>query len=137
MVSVDGQETFPTGGSLTMTTVSLTDDVSLFGALGLWVSGRYALAPREEFFRPGESEQQVRDQNVKAFQDSQTSAEVAALSYLDYPMKVVAAEITNDTAAAEVLEPDDRLLEVNGKQIGSAEDVRAALEAPSRATGSR
>jgi PDZ domain-containing protein len=111
-----------------MTTVSLTDDVSLFGALGLWVSGRYALAPREEFFRPGESEQQVRDQNVKAFQDSQSSAEVAALSYLDYPMKVVAAEITNDTAAATVLEPNDRLLEVNGKKVSTADDVRAALE---------
>ncbi|PSL51444.1 PDZ domain-containing protein [Saccharothrix carnea] len=128
VVSVDGQDTFPTSGKLTMTTVSLTDDVSLFGALGLWVSGRYALAPREEFFRPGESEQQVRDQNVKAFQDSQTSAEVAALRHLKSDMKVVAAEITNDTAAAEVLEPNDQLLEVNGKQIGSADDVRSALE---------
>ncbi|MFD1148058.1 YlbL family protein [Saccharothrix hoggarensis] len=128
VVAVDGQETFPTGGKLTMTTVSLTDDVSLFGALGLWISGRYALAPREEFFRPGESEQEVRDQNVKAFQDSQTSAEVAALRYLDYPMKVVAAEINKDSAAATVLEPDDRLLEVNGRQIASADDVRGALE---------
>ncbi|MDU0292061.1 PDZ domain-containing protein [Saccharothrix longispora] len=128
VVAIEGQETFPTGGRLTMTTVSLTDDVSLFGALGLWVSGRYALAPREEFFRPGESEQQVRDQNVKAFQDSQTSAEVAALRYLDYPVKVVAAEITNDTAAAGVLQPDDRLLEVNGKQVVTADDVRPALE---------
>lgn len=128
VVKVEGQETFPTGGSLTMTTVSLTDDVSLFGALGLWVSGRYALAPREEFFRPGESEQQVRDQNVKAFQDSQTSAEVAALRYLDYPMKVVAAEITKDSAADNVLQPDDRLLAVNGKPVAGADDVRPALE---------
>ncbi|GAA1349577.1 YlbL family protein [Saccharothrix algeriensis] len=128
VVQVDGQETFPTKGSLTMTTVSLTDDVSLFGALGLWVSGRYALAPRDEFFRPGESEQQVRDQNVKAFQDSQTSAEVAALRYLGYPMKVVAAEITENSAADDVIQPDDRLLAVNGKEIGSYEDVRAALE---------
>ncbi len=128
VVSVDGQETFPTGGRLTMTTVSLTDEVSLFGALGLWISGRYALAPREEFFRPGESEKEVSDRNVKAFQDSQTSAEVAALRYLDYPMKVVAAEITNDSAAADVLQPNDRLLEVNGKPIASADDVRPALE---------
>ncbi|WP_033430085.1 YlbL family protein [Saccharothrix syringae] len=129
VVSVDGQETFPTGGRLTMTTVSLTDDVSLFGALGLWVSGRYALAPREEFFRPGESEDQVRDQNVKAFQDSQTSAEVAALRFLDYPVKVVAAEVTDDSAADGVLAPNDRLLEVNGRQVATADDVRPALEA--------
>ncbi|MEU5690190.1 PDZ domain-containing protein [Actinosynnema sp. NPDC020468] len=129
VVHIEGQETFPTGGKLTMTTVSLTDDVSLFGALGLWVSGRYALAPREEFFRPGQSEQQVRDQNVKAFQDSQTSAEVAALRYLKYPMKVVAAEITKGSAADNVLQPNDQLLAVNGKAVSSAADVRPALEA--------
>ncbi|WP_433268916.1 YlbL family protein [Actinosynnema sp. CS-041913] len=128
VVRVDGQETFPTKGALTMTTVSLTDDVSLFGALGLWISGRYALAPREEFFRPGESEQEVRDQNVKAFQDSQSSAEVAALRYLDYPMKVVAAEITKGSAADNVIQPNDRLLVVNGRDVTSFEDVRAALE---------
>ncbi|GAA1311643.1 PDZ domain-containing protein [Saccharothrix xinjiangensis] len=128
VVVIEGQETFPTAGNLTMTTVSLTDDVSLFGALGLWVSGRYALAPREEFFRPGESQEDVRNQNVKAFQDSQSSAEVAALRYLDYPLKVVAAEITEDTAADQVLEPNDRLLAVNGRQITTAEDVRPALE---------
>lgn len=128
VVAIEGQETFPTGGNLTMTTVSLTDDVSLFGALGLWVSGRYALAPREEFFRPGESEDEVRNQNVKAFQDSQSSAEVAALRYLDYPLKVVAAEITKGSAADTVLQPNDRLLEVNGKPIATADDVRPALE---------
>ncbi len=128
VVHIEGQETFPTNGTLTMTTVSLTDDVSLFGALGLWLSGRHALAPREEFFRPGESEQQVRDQNVKAFQDSQTSAEVAALRYLGYPMKVVAAEVTRGSAADNVIQPNDRLLVVNGKEVAGYEDVRAALE---------
>ncbi|CAL9625909.1 putative protein YlbL [Actinosynnema sp. ALI-1.44] len=128
VVHIERQQTFPTNGTLTMTTVSLTDDVSLFGALGLWVSGRYALAPREEFFRPGESEQEVRDQNVKAFQDSQTSAEVAALRYLQYPMKVVAAEVTKGSAADNVIQPNDRLLAVNGKEVAQYEDVRTALE---------
>ncbi|MBB4968209.1 YlbL family protein [Saccharothrix violaceirubra] len=127
VVHIEGQETFPTKGHLTMTTVQLTDDVSLFGALGLWVSGRYALAPREEFFRPGESEQKVRDENTKAFQDSQTSAEVAALRYLKYPMKVVVAEVTKGSAAEASIEPNDRLLGVNGRTVAVAEDVRTAL----------
>jgi Lon-like protease len=128
VVTIDGQDTFPTGGHLTMTTVSLIDDLSLFGALGLWVSGRYALAPREEFFKPGVSKDQVRDQNTKAFQDSQTSAEVAALRYLGYPVKVLAAEITKGSAADAVLQPNDRLRVVNGKQITVADDVKTALE---------
>lgn len=129
VVSIQGQDTFPTKGQLTMTTVSLSDELSLFGALGLWVSGRYALAPREEFYKPGESKDEVRDQNVKAFQDSQTSAEVAALRYLGYPSKVVVAEVTKGSAADNTISPNDRLLVVNGKAITAAADVRAALEA--------
>jgi PDZ domain-containing protein len=128
VVSIEGQGTFPTGGHLTMTTVSLIDELSLFGALGLWASGRYALAPREEFFKPGVSKDQVRNENTKAFQDSQTSAEVAALRYLGYPVKVLAAEITKGTAADSALQPNDRLRNVNGKPIAVADDVKAALE---------
>ena len=45
-----------TTGQLRMTTVSLKRDVTLFGAFGLWVSGRYALAPREEYIKPGQTE---------------------------------------------------------------------------------
>jgi PDZ domain-containing protein len=127
VVHVDGQSTFPTKGHLTMTTVSLTDNVTLFGALGLWLSGRYALAPREEFFRPGQSEQEVQNQNVKAFQDSQTNAEAAALRYLGYPTKVLASEITSGSPADNIIGPGDRMLVVNGKQVTSAVDVRAAL----------
>jgi len=129
VVSIQGQDTFPTKGRLTMTTVSLSDELSLFGALALWGSGRYALAPREEFYKPGESKDQVRNQNVKAFQDSQTSAEVAALHYLGYPSKVVVAEVTKGSAADNTISPNDRLLVVNGKTIAAAGDVRAALEA--------
>ena len=87
VVSVDGQQTFPTGGHLNMTTVSVTVQLSLFGALGLWASGRYALAPREVYFPPNKSEQQIDQENTEAFNDSQTSAETAALHYLGYPMK--------------------------------------------------
>ena len=82
VVSVDGQQTFPTGGHLNMTTVSVTDQLSLFGALGLWASGRYALAPREVYFPPNKSEQQIDQENTEAFNDSQTAAETAALHYL-------------------------------------------------------
>jgi Lon-like protease len=128
VVTVDGQNTFPTKGTLRMTTVSLTDEVSLFGALGLWLSGRYALAPREEFFKPGESEEQVQQENQKAFSDSQTSAEVAALDYLGYPGKVIANEITKGSPADNVIPLGARILSVNGKQVASADDVRAALE---------
>ncbi|WP_424184508.1 YlbL family protein [Actinokineospora sp. G85] len=127
IVSVDGEQTYPTTGQLRMTTVSVNDEVTLFGAMGLWVSGRYALAPREEYFRPGETEEDITKQNTKLFQDSQSDAETAALRYLRYPTRVIAAQITAGAPADKVLKPGDQLVTVNGKAISTAAEVRGAL----------
>ncbi|SES35492.1 YlbL family protein [Actinokineospora terrae] len=127
IVRVDGEKSHATTGQLRMTTVSVNDEISLFGALGLWVSGRYAVAPREDYFRPGETEEQIEQQNTKMFQDSQSNAEIAALRHLKYPMKVIATEITSGAPADKVLAPGDQLLVVNGKKVAAAADVRAAL----------
>ncbi|CRK61906.1 Lon-like protease with PDZ domain [Alloactinosynnema sp. L-07] len=127
IIHIEGAQTYPTTGQLRMTTVSVKDDVSMFEAVALWVSGRYALAPREEYFRPGVTEEEVEEQNSKLFQDSQTNAEIAALRELKYPVKVIAQRITSGAPADKVLVPGDRLVEVNGKKIANAEDVRAAL----------
>ncbi|GHF80069.1 PDZ domain-containing protein [Amycolatopsis bartoniae] len=127
VIQISGQQTYPTGGELRMTTVSLNDQITLFGALGLWASGRYALAPREEYFKPGESDEQVQQENVKEFQDSQSNAEVAALRHLGYPIKVLAQDVVAGSPADKVLAAGDRLLTVNGKQVTQEDDVRAAL----------
>jgi Lon-like protease len=127
VIQINGEQTYPTAGELRMTTVSLNDQITLFGALGLWASGRYALAPREEYFKPGESDQQVQQDNVKQFQDSQSNAEVAALRYLKFPIKVLVQEVVSGSPADHVLTAGDRLLNVNGKQISQEDDVRAAL----------
>jgi PDZ domain-containing protein len=126
-VAVEGEQTYPTEGQLRMTTVSVDDHVTLFGAVALWASGRFALAPRDEYIKPGETEEEVDQQNKKLFQDSQSNAEVAALRYLGYPVKVLVQEITTKAPADGVVAPGDRLIEVNGKKINVQEDVRAAL----------
>ena len=128
VVSIDGQNTFPTQGTLRMTTVSLTNDLSLFGALGLWLSGRYALAPKEDFIKPGQTEEDVQRDNEQAFSESQTSAVVAALNYLGYPGKVIANQITKGSPAENVIPLGARIISVNGKQVQSAADVSGALE---------
>lgn len=128
VVSVAGKRTYPIGGELRMTTVSLTDDVTLFGALGLWLSGREALAPREEYIQPGQTREQVDRQNVREFRDSQSNAEVAALRYLGYPVKVVADKVMSGSPAASSIKPGDELLEVNGTRIRQNEDVVSALK---------
>lgn len=127
IVAVSGTHTYPTDGQLRMVTVSETSNVSLFTALGMWMSGRYALAPRDDFIPPGESEQQVQQQNVQEFTDSQSNAEVSALRYLHYPISVVAQEVVNGSPADKHIKPGDKLVTVNGKSVASVEDVQNAL----------
>lgn len=128
VIEIDGEKTYPTAGELRMTTVSRIDDVTLLYGLGMWVSGRYALAPRDEYFRPGETDEQVKKESVKQFKDSQSYAEVAALRKLGYPVKVLAGEIVQDSPADRSLAVGDQLLVVNGKKVAKAEDVRNALK---------
>lgn len=137
VIKIEGRKTYPTSGQLRLTTVSVNDEISLLQGLGLWVSGRYALAPREIYFPPGETDKQVKEENVKQFQASQSNAEVAALRYLsssgidwakDIKFTVLAKEINTGSPADKVLDPGDQLIVVNGKRIGSPEDVRDALK---------
>nr|WP_232212997.1 PDZ domain-containing protein [Saccharomonospora saliphila] len=127
VVSVDGQRSFPADGELRMTTVSLNDDMTLFGALGLWLSGRFALAPRENYFRPGQTDEEVRRQNLRQFRVSQSNAEVAALRRLGHPVQVVVAEVEKNSPADGVLKPGDRLLRVDGREVADSAAVHEAL----------
>ncbi|MET7991142.1 PDZ domain-containing protein [Amycolatopsis sp. NPDC005232] len=127
VVQVKGHETYQTNGELRMTTVSLNDGINLFTALGLWASGRYALAPREEYYRPGETNEQVKQENIQQLQDSQSNAQVAALRHLGYPVEVLAKEIVSGSPADHVLAPGDKLVTVNGTKVTEAADVAKAL----------
>lgn len=127
VVHVIGERTYPTAGNLNLTTVAVTDDVTLFGALGLWVSGRYALVPRSEIFPPDQTEEQIQQSNNRAFRDSESDAEAAALSFLGYPKVAIVDVVFNGTPAQGKLEPGDELLAVNGRPVAGAAQVMAAL----------
>ena len=45
VVAINGQPTYPTSGNLNMTTVGLSDNLTVFDALGLWASGSRQLVP--------------------------------------------------------------------------------------------
>ncbi len=127
IVTVDGETSYSSDGELRMTTVSLNDDVTLFGALGLWLSGRFALAPRENYFRPGQTDEEVRQRNLQQFRRSQSNAEVAALRELGHPVQVRVDRITDGSPADGVLSPGDRLLAVDGRRVSDTADVYEAL----------
>jgi PDZ domain-containing protein len=123
VVDIKGTRTYPTIGHLNMTTVSVVDSVTLYGALALWISGNSELVPRDEVFPPELSEQQVEKQNQQLFRDSEANAETAALRYLDYPTKVVVGEVVPAGAASGKLAVGDRLLVLDGRELRSAQQV--------------
>lgn len=128
VVRIDGHKTYPTSGHLNMTTVSVTDHLSLFGALGLWASGSYALAPREVYFPPNKTEKEIERKNTKAFKNSQTTAEAAALGFLGYPMRVVADEVVAGSPAEGVIPAGAELLSADGQPVTDARSLTKALQ---------
>ena len=115
------------GGQLNMTTISITDGVPLFEALGLWTTGRYALAPREDYFPPDKTVEQVQEQDAQAFRDSQSSAEIAALRYLDYPNIVFVGEIQDGSPSSGILQPQDQIVDLDGTPISDFPSLQTAL----------
>ncbi|HEU0089694.1 MAG TPA: PDZ domain-containing protein [Pseudonocardiaceae bacterium] len=129
VVDIRGTQTYPTGGHLNMTTISVVDNISLFGAMGLWASGSSALVPREEIFPPHLSQQQVEQQNQQLFQDSESTAETAALRYLGYPTQVLVDRVFPDGASSGKLAVGDRLRTVAGTAVGTSQQVVDVLAA--------
>lgn len=136
LIGIDGPKTYPTSGELRLTTVSVDDNVTLLGALVMWASGSYALASREIYYPPGETDEEVKQKNTRQFENSQGAAVSAALMHLKSSgvawadkirVSVVAKQLLTDEAD-RVLDPGDQLIEVNGKKVTTAQDVRDALE---------
>ena len=117
----------PHGGQLNMTTISLDGDVTMFKALGLWATGRYALAPREEYFPPDKTVEEVKEQDAQAFRDSQSAAEIASLRYLDYPNVTYVGEIPDGSPSSGVLQPQDRIVDLNGTPVTDFASLQAVL----------
>lgn len=127
VVTVTNRPTYPTTGHLNMTTVAVTDGLTAITALRFWADSDRELVPRAVIYPPGKTDQQVEQENTRLFTDSENDAEVAALSYLNEPVKVVVGPMTPDAPAAGVLKEGDQLLTVQGRQITSPAQVSQIL----------
>ena len=117
----------PTSGHLNMTTISVKDHMTLFAALGFWATGNYSIAPREDFFPPGQTVEQVNQTNAQLFSDSQSAAEIAALRFLDYPSVTYVGNIAEDSPSAGLLEPQDQITAIDGTAVTTLPTLLAAL----------
>lgn len=120
-------EKFANQGHLNMTTVSVTDGLPLFAALGLWARSDYSLVPREDVFPPNQTVEQVNQQNAEMFSESQSSAEIAALEYLKYPNVVYAGNVLDKSPSTGKLQPQDRITEINGGKVTDTASLQKAM----------
>ncbi|MDL9947854.1 PDZ domain-containing protein [Gordonia sp. ABSL11-1] len=128
VVDISGVPTDPTTGNLNLTTVSVTDGMSLFQALGMWMSGTYTLEPRDRLFPPDSTPDQVREQNQQDMTGSEDSATIAALRYLDRPTELGVATVAGNGPATEVLKPGDQVISVGGTPVSTSSEMQAAVK---------
>lgn len=129
VVAITGEPTDPTTGNLNLTTVSVTDGLTLFQSIGLWLSGDDELQPRDRVYPPGKSNEEVSQENRQQMTGSENSATIAALAFLGRPLDLVVAGVDDKGPSAGELQPDDDITAVNGTPVETSVALREAVAA--------
>ncbi len=127
VVAIAGTDVDDTTGHLNMTTVAVRDDLNVFEAFGLWASGRQGIVPREEVYPPDKSKDEVKQENDADFQQSEDSAELAALHFLGKPVDLRIAKVGEDGPSQGLLREGDVLVSVDGKPVSTVGGVQEAV----------
>jgi Lon-like protease len=120
LIQVIGRRTYPTTGNLNLVTVSYTGgpntDFNIFSALRAWLTPEDAVVPASEIYPPGQTQQQVVQQDTQQMVGSQQDATAAALCYLNINVKVLGTVVSTakGTPAYGVLHPGDVITAVGG-----------------------
>lgn len=135
LITIPGQKTYPTAGSLDLLTVSVVGNPdqrpSWWDIIRSWFDPSRAVQPIDEVFPPGTTTEQSNAANAALMVDSQQDAIAAALNQLGYrfPQNVEVKQLIPKTPAAEVLKTGDKITSVNGKTITSIAALRSAVSA--------
>ncbi|UNK69753.1 S16 family serine protease [Microbacterium sp. H1-D42] len=134
LIEVDGARTYPTGGTLDLTTLQVVgspDRTPTWFELALaWFDPSRAVVPLDTFFPKGVTTDQRNSRNAELMVDSQHEATAAALNELGYDVgaEVKVVEAIADTPADGVLEKDDTILSVDGVAVDSASVLRDEIQ---------
>lgn len=124
VLAVSGRPTFPTDGQLDLTTVGVNSRLTLVQALRGWFESDLAVVPREVIYPPGETREQVDEQNAADMVQSQSDAVLAAARQLGFPIaKAFVDAVPAGSPSAGILEPGDRLLSVDGVEVRDNAEV--------------
>jgi PDZ domain-containing protein len=126
---VKGRPTYPTDGTLDLTTVSVRDGVTMFEALRGWLSRSDAVVPRELVIPPGQSRKKTDEENAAAMVASQDAATTAALRQLGLPfhVEITIRSVTKGAPADGHLQAGDVVTHVDGRRVGDAAELRKEI----------
>ena len=131
IIEGDGHPAYRDHGQLRMTTVYVSQpkaDNNLFELMHDWVSDEDAVYPYEAVYSRDETVEDNRRQGAAEMTTSQDAATAVALAELGYHVTtVVVADVTEGAPADGRLEKNDEILEVDGAEVDSAQDVVDAV----------
>jgi len=123
LIQITGHPVYPAVGHLNLVTVSFqggpSDSLNVFAALRAWLTPHEAVVPQEELFVPGQTQQQVVQQDTQQMTSSQQTATAAALCVLGIRFQVVdtVAVVAKGLPADGVLRRGDVITAVDGKPV--------------------
>ncbi len=135
LITIPGQKTYETSGSLDLLTVSVVGNPdsrpSWFEIVTSWFQPSRAVLPIDSVFPPGTTTEQSNAENAALMVDSQQDAVAAALNELgyDFPQAVVVKQLITGTPAAKTLREGDEITSVDGTAVKSVQALRDAIAA--------
>ena len=128
IVQVAGHPRYRTDGRLELTTIRITSpdqEIGLWEALTAWFDRSRAVYPREAFYAPDESDQDVQTESTVQMVSSQDTAVAVALTELGFELDKITEvlAVSPDSPAEGKLEIRDQVMSVDGTKVKNASDV--------------
>lgn len=135
LITITGHTVYPTSGHLNMVSISYVGgpghQFNVFTALRAWLDPHEAVVPQTELFAPGQSQQQVTQQDQVQMTGSQESATAAALHQVGIAYKTVAevVSVKQGLPAYGKLKPGDLITAVDGQPVTGTTRLTALIKA--------
>ena len=128
IIVIDGTTTNSTTGHLNLTTVNVTlTKQTAFSVLSAWLSSDEVVVPSSSVNTPGESQQQINQQNTNDFTESQDNAVAAAGCELGYPKQPGIVTVSSPGPSFGKLKPADVVKSVDGTPTPTPTALTTAL----------